>query len=583
MCRASVPYLCTETILSLSSMFTHYSPQNRAERLIAAGRTVLSVFFLLALWLNPSEPTAHAQMANGILTGYLIYSLVLVVLTWRRSLPLGSIHIITHTLDLLVFAAVMFFTKGPGSPFFAYFVFLLVCATLRWQWLGTVLTALAALVAVTLMALYATTILHDPDFELNLFIIRTVYLAVVAILLGYLGAHEQKLRDGLLRLASWPHPVEEEIQAILKKTLQQAADILEAPRLLLAWEDEDEPYLYLALWTKASFSFSREAPGLFGTLVAEPLAGRNFICADTGDPEAKTVHDATSGLPRWQGNPLHPALQQRFAIAAVLGLKITGKEFAGYLLALDKGRMTTDDVVLGKITAHEVASRLEEFYLLKKLQEAAASEERCRLARDLHDGLLQSLTGAVLQLETVIRSLQDDPQASKQRLLDVQRLLAAEQQDLRGQIRELKPGVAALPRMIDADLSGRLEELAERLKRHWGLEVEMQLPAHPDRIPNSLAQELYFIVHEALINAARHAGASRVRVAFTGEGERMRLSVADNGKGFPFQGNMELEELVARHLGPVTLKERIAALGGTLTINSSGSGARLEIALPLPE
>lgn len=572
-----------KTILSLRSMFTHYSPQNRAERLIAAGRTVLSGFFLLALWFDPTEPSAQAQVVHGILTGYLIYSLVLVVFIWRRNMPLGAIHIVTHTLDLLVFAVIMFFTKGPGSPFFAYFVFLLVCATLRWQWRGTVLTALTALAAVTMMAVYAIGIMHDPNFELNLFIIRTVYLAVVAVLLGYLGAHEQKLRYGLLKLASWPHPVQEEIQAILATTMRQAADILGAPRLLLVWEDEDEPYLYLALWTEEGFFFNQEAPGVFGTVVAEPLAERNFICSDLNDPEPKTVHDSAAGLQRWQGNPLHPALRERFAIATVLGLKITGKEFTGYLLALDKERMTTDDIVLGKITAHEVASRLEQFYLLQKLREAAASEERCRLARDLHDGLLQSLTGAVLQLETVIRSLQDDPQTARQRLVDVQRLITAEQQDLRRQIIEMKPGVAALPRMMDADLRVRLQELAGRLKRHWGLEVEMHLPEDPVGIPDSLAQELYFIVHEALINAARHAGASRVRVDFAGGADRMKVAVDDNGKGFPFQGRMELAELMAMNLGPVTLKERIAALDGALTIVSSESGAHLEIVLPLPQ
>ena len=63
--------------------------------------------------------------------------------------------------------------------------------------------------------------------------------------------------------------------------------------------------------------------------------------------------------------------------------------------------MDSDDLVLGAIVARQTASQMDQFYLLKQLQQTAAMEERVRLARDLHDGLLQSLTAAALQLQTV--------------------------------------------------------------------------------------------------------------------------------------------------------------------------------------
>ena len=62
---------------------------------------------------------------------------------------------------------------------------------------------------------------------------------------------------------------------------------------------------------------------------------------------------------------------------------------------------------------------------------------------------------------------------------------------------------------------------------------------------------------------------------------QVRITVADNGRGFPFRGDYDHAALTALRLGPVTLKERVAALGGTLAIASTESGARLEIALPL--
>ena len=111
-----------------------YFPQRRVERLIAAGRMVLSAFFLLAIWLDPSEPSRYAELTYGILACYLAYSLILGRLTWRKDFNRGYLQIVTHSVDMVVFAFLMFLTAGPNSPFFVYFIFLLVCATFRWQW-----------------------------------------------------------------------------------------------------------------------------------------------------------------------------------------------------------------------------------------------------------------------------------------------------------------------------------------------------------------------------------------------------------------------------------------------------------------
>jgi signal transduction histidine kinase len=244
--------------------------------------------------------------------------------------------------------------------------------------------------------------------------------------------------------------------------------------------------------------------------------------------------------------------------------------------------MTSDDLVLGEIAAYQVVTRLEYFCLLKQLQQTAAAEERVRLARDLHGGLLQSLTGAAFQLETVYRLMQKDAQAAQQRLLEVQQLIAAEQKDLRSHIRELKPSFPNLP-AIDSPLAPRLKELAERIERHWGLQVEMIVKHLETRIPRILEQEIYRLFHEALINSARHAHALTVQAEFEVEGSLVRMIIADDGRGFPFRGRYEQATLNEMNAGPATLKERIASLGGFLAIDSSDTGSRLEITLPMIE
>jgi signal transduction histidine kinase len=230
--------------------------------------------------------------------------------------------------------------------------------------------------------------------------------------------------------------------------------------------------------------------------------------------------------------------------------------------------------------ARQAASKLDHFYLLKQLQQAAAMEERVRLARDLHDGLLQSLTAAALQLQTVHRMMEGEPQAARERLVDIQQTIAAEQRNLRSHIRQLKPLCTGLPEP-DQDLTGRLRELAERIERQWGPRVELELQLNENEVPSDLTNNVNFIITEALFNAVRHAHASSVRVKLIAEPHELRIVVADNGCGFPFRGQYDNDALIALNIGPATLKERIASLQGTLAVESTANGARLDITVPL--
>jgi len=122
-----------------------YSPQNRAERLIAAGRVVLAISSLFAVWLDPSEPAKYATAAYALLTFYVLYALAIALVVWRSDTPAGRQRIISHAFDFVFFSLFIYLTAGPASPFTPYFLFSLVCATLRWQWRGALWTALASL------------------------------------------------------------------------------------------------------------------------------------------------------------------------------------------------------------------------------------------------------------------------------------------------------------------------------------------------------------------------------------------------------------------------------------------------------
>ena len=556
-----------------------FLPSN-AERLIAAARLVLVASSLTAIWLDPREPAEYAGLISRLLSGYFLYALVVAALVWSWPTTPALLPRITHAFDLVAFSIFMYFTHGPTSPFFVYLVFALMCATLRWQWRGTLWTAVAALVVLTGLGLYAAGILHDPEFELDSFIIRSAYLAVAATLLSYLGLSVQRQRSEMTGLAEWPHVVPQQEMALIRDTLERAAEVLRVPRVLLAWEEAEEPGLQLASWDNGKVHWTRVPPDTFQPLVAEPLAETSFLCLHLSTPTPMVFRKSSSGVTRWRGAALHPELQASFTIDAALALPLRGETFQGHLLFLDKQGQSLDDLVLGELVAREVEVRLDHFYLLWRLKQTAATEERVRLACDLHDGLLQSLTGMALQLQAVQRLLHEDPLTAKERLRDLQTLVASEQRGLRLFVREMK-SLWLIPPEPEGRLAVRLEQLVQRIQREWDLRVELSMGEAYVQLPGDLAQQIYLIVREALLNAARHAKASAIRVTLRAENEHVRILVADNGCGFSFRGCYDHAKLTEMKLGPVSLKGRIASLGGSLAIDSTDAGARLDIRLPL--
>jgi signal transduction histidine kinase len=132
-------------------------------------------------------------------------------------------------------------------------------------------------------------------------------------------------------------------------------------------------------------------------------------------------------------------------------------------------------------------------------------------------------------------------------------------------------------------LRHRLVEVCNRIERQWGLRVKLSSQGLTEELPPSVSDDVFRIVNEALVNAARHAGASSLEVEVSRSAGAVFITVTDDGRGFSFNGTHDLATLQKFKAGPITLKERISALGGDLVISSSKSGSSLSISLPLPQ
>lgn len=208
----------------------------------------------------------------------------------------------------------------------------------------------------------------------------------------------------------------------------------------------------------------------------------------------------------------------------------------------------------------------------------AVSLERARLARDLHDWLLQSMTGVALQLQTLHRLIDRDPALAHERLEETQLAVAQEQRELRRFIETLDPRKPLGDEK--QDIVARLSDMASRISRQWSIDVVVEADPVIQLVPDWLHSEIFGIVTEAVANAAKHSACSAVWVTVTRGAGMVSIRVADDGRGFAFTGRHDLQQLVASRRGPVTLKERIQSLGGDLTIESSASGSVLYLNVP---
>lgn len=551
--------------------------QVRVETLIARGRLVLAVFMLLALrvaMLRESAPAFRVALV------FLAYAAALGLLVRTRFGDGPRWPGATHAVDLSTYAICIFLLGGLAPPMLAWFLFLLVAATLRWGWRGTLTTGSVAIALHVAFGAQAVETLQKTRLAPADFITLALLMGVMTVFVGLVGAYEDWRGKQLARLAAWAGPDPDRPLVLPTEMLAQTALVLEAPRTLLVWEEAEEPFTEFALWSDAGVERFHEAPGTFGDIVADRVRDTGFFCRDLTARLPVTFLRSGTGLVSWTGMSVNQRFRERFAIRALAGWPLRGEEFRGWLFCLDKPGFSLQDLTVGDVVADLTAARLSQAYLVRTMRETAVTTERLRLARDLHDGVLQTLTGAALQLQTARRLMTADLPAAEDRLSQVQRIIAAGQNDLRFFIQQLGPR-RSNESTGPVDLKGRVGELADRVRRQWGVPVTVATEPEQLRVPDRLVNDVFLLIHEALVNAARHAKASSLQLALLREPQHLSIAVADDGQGFPFQGRFTLEDLARDQRGPRTLRERVTALGGSMVLETGPGGSRVRLVVPL--
>jgi signal transduction histidine kinase len=208
--------------------------------------------------------------------------------------------------------------------------------------------------------------------------------------------------------------------------------------------------------------------------------------------------------------------------------------------------------------------------LVQLSRELAATEERERrqLATDLHDGPIQELALARIQMDVALGD--NDPIRFKQSLGATAKLLQKSLADLRTLLFDLSP-----PAMTTSGLNSALQRLARHISLRWPVEVEFETDGEPIEPDEGRLLALFRSARELLVNAAKHSGADSISLKLIFDTDRLLLVVTDRGRGF------DPDAAHGTGFGLDSVRERLTVYGGSLLIESSADGTRTEARLPL--
>ena len=525
------------------------------QRLINYGRVATAAFALIAFYLDPTQPAQYRAEAQQVLVLYAALSLVIPILPIHRPFD-SPFHFVFHLLDTLVLAWLAFLTDELTSPFFSFVPFTLLAMTMRWGLRGAVIGAL--MVETMLLAIGVPDIL-DGVSELNVLIIRATYFLLAAIMLGYFGAYRESNRARLTRLANWPmDAIAGDRRTWLASLCSHAAEVMGCRALMVVWRDQDRQAGGFVDWRDGELRFVEcDDPVLLQQLDDQWLAEIAGASArELGPADAELLSGVTERLDL-------PGLKpENLAICA----GYSGIRFFGSVCVIDPDCRPEDALGLTEIIAKRIGSELERLDFITRSVDVARVEERSRLARDLHDSVLQDLTAASLKLRTLSSAVD----GAAPQLRDLESMVVEQQRRIRRFVEEQRGESADAP----VDICDQIRRQTELLEQRWGVRMSFGWQGPHIQLASGLVNEIMQLVSEATSNAVRHGRATAIGVQMKMLFGRLEMDVIDNGRGLDWN---------VPQPGSVSLRVRVTDLGGAMSVEPHSPGLRVTMIIPVEE
>lgn len=524
-------------------------------RVIALGRLLLATLFMVAIGIDISQPALAPLQTYMLLVGYQVFAGVIAAVTWNDWWLDAKLAGPAHAVDILMFTILVFLTESYTSPFFVFFVFVLLSASIRWGWRETVLTAI--LVAILYLVAGIVSANSSIGFQLYRFIVRAGHLVILSLIIIWFGIHQWRARmPSAEELLAEPRLDRSPLETGLAATMEA----LRAARGAILWHDANGETVEVT--SRDGVVAVRSLDGAAPPPITDMSLLYDF-------PRGRTLmRDAERNLRTLPpeeliGGKLTAGLQLERGLAVPLRTG-TGE---GQLF-LEGLPLSTDHLDIGEQLSADLAAHIQRHALLRAAAESAEARSRIALARDLHDSVVQFLAGAAFRLEAMKRSEASGRQLEPE-LNELKQLMLQEQGELRAFITALRTG----SRISLADLSRDLEALTGRLSRQWAIGCEFTADNSDIMVSTDLHLDAHQIVREGIANAVRHAGAKSVRIAIAANGQTVRIDMINDGAAYPKEGD---------HTDlPKSLRERVDQAGGMIDLSRGMKVTKLSISLPI--
>jgi signal transduction histidine kinase len=542
----------------------------RDARLFAAMRFILAFAGLAIIYLDPTEPSANAGATYGAFALYCAYALGVLVTTWKAETALDQR--LLCALDIVFGAFLVLWTHGTNSIFFYVFLFPILVVSFSHGYRDGLAFTVASLAAF----LVSGSIASPPivTYELDLALIRPVYLLALGYMIARWGGRELSLKRRLMLLrdvtaTSARADVDDVLLASVRR-LREFHDAASCALLVCGARGPSRYFMYSASPEEQRTSAPRE----IDRISAEQLLGAQRTACILyatrrwlGRPRASAFSAGRTGELR---EIALPAVDYELIAGLLDAPHFVGVPYSqsdgtyGRLFLASSRRYTREDLAFVLQFAAALAKVVENLRLVAELVSSAAERERTTISRDIHDATVQPYIGLRLALEALY--LEGGPaNPLSGRIHDLIDMANTTVRDLRGYTR----GLVAGNEIPGGTLGAAILMQADRHRRFYGLDVATDIDAASGAMTGRDASQVFFIVVEALTNVVKHTGSRRAFVRVESQPGGVRVHV----------GN-EVATPPERAFVPKSIGSRVESLGGTLRVEHSDGYTWVEAFVP---
>lgn len=521
------------------------STESAEDRTVSALRLALGAASLAAVAIDPPDPARYVAALYTVLGAYVVFGVVVYAAGVASDAFRRASYAYVHWADVAWYLPMVALSGGSNSLFFVLFFFPILVAAFRSGFAAGMATAVVSSLLFSLVSLGAARI--GAGFELNRLLLRPVYLLVLGYVISARGGFERLLQQRLALLKEIGRLSNPRLgtDRTIGVSLERLRAFYDADDCLLLSTDAGEPRLRRA--TRDDAERARREDPLPEELARRLLAVPSEHAIVCGGPRrliwsgSDHQYDVARGVPVPVDRAVVEDLASWFAPASFITVPLLGRgRVIGRLyVACARERMRLADVEFLLQVVDCLLPLLENIRLVDRLAASAAEEERRKIARDVHDSIIQPYIGLQIGLTALAQQVagraatvdsRDAGAALRATSEGVERLLAVTHsgiEDLRRFVARLKGEVPPGPGYVEI-----VRAFGRRFTELTGITVEVEIDATAVEAfegNDRLAAEVFQLLAEALSNVRRHSEARRTQVRVTEEEGTLVLVVENDG------------------------------------------------------